>query len=95
MELSPLGTMTITMGESVFMANVPSGTRLVIDFADIVVKGPRLDARKAPNSPAGDWLILGPGNVATLDIRMLRATRVTRGSIKCRASRAGRRPEKS
>lgn len=74
MEIAPLGTMTVTMGSSVFMPNVPSGTRVVIDFADVVIEGERLRARKAPGSPAGDWLIIGPGDVATLDIRMLLQT---------------------
>jgi len=74
MEMSSLGTMTITMGKSVFMANVPAGTRLVIDFAEVVIAGEKLKAKKAAGSPAGDWLILGPGDVATLDIRMLLET---------------------
>jgi hypothetical protein len=74
MELVPLGTMVITMGTSVFMDGVPAGTRLVIDFTDVTVEGDRLRARKAAGSPAGDWLILGPHDVATLDIRMLLQT---------------------
>lgn len=74
MELSSLGTMTITMGASVFMPNVPAGTRVVIDFAEVVIEGERLKAKKAKASPAGDWLIIGPGDVATLDIRMLLET---------------------
>jgi hypothetical protein len=74
MNLSMLGTMTITMGDSVFMPGVPSGTRLVIDFADVVIDGERLKAKKKPGSPAGDWLMLGPNDVATLDIRMLLET---------------------
>jgi hypothetical protein len=74
MEIGSIGTMRVTMGSSTFMANVPSGTRLVIDFADVIVEGERLSARKAPGSPAGDWLILGPGDVATLDIRVLLQT---------------------
>ncbi|HEY2367615.1 MAG TPA: DUF3237 family protein [Polyangiaceae bacterium] len=74
MEMSSLGTMTITMGKSVFMANVPAGTRLVIDFAEVTIAGEKLKAKKAAGSPAGDWLVLGPGDVATLDIRMLLET---------------------
>jgi hypothetical protein len=74
MDLLPIGTMTITMGKPVFMAGVPAGTRLVIDFVEIRVEGERLRAEKAAGSPAGDWLVLGPGDVATLDIRALLLT---------------------
>jgi len=74
MDLSSIGTMTIQVGASTFMANVPAGTRLVIDFADVTIEGERLKAKKAAGSPAGDWLIIGPGDVATLDIRMLLRT---------------------
>ena len=70
MELAPLGTMVITMGASVFMPNVPAGTRVVIDFADVSIEGERLRARKAAGSPSGDWLAIGPGDVATLDLRV-------------------------
>lgn len=68
LELQPLGTMKITMGKRAFMPNSPVGTRLVIDFAEISFDGERLKATKAP-LPAGDWLVIGPNNVATLDIR--------------------------
>ena len=69
MELAPLGTMTITMGKTLFMANAPVGARLVIDFTDVTIQGARLNAKKASGLPAGDWLALGPNDVATLDIR--------------------------
>jgi hypothetical protein len=74
MELKPIAKLTITMGVPVRMLGVPSGTRLVIDFTEVVIEGERLKARKAPGSPSGDWLIVGPRDVATLDIRMLLQT---------------------
>mgnify|MGYP001606724943 FL=1 len=74
MDIRPIGTMTITMGKPAFLAGVPAGTRLVIDFVEIRVEGERLRAEKAAGSPAGDWLVLGPGDVATLDIRALLVT---------------------
>ncbi len=74
MEIQPLGTMTITMGKTLFIANAPVGARLVIDFVDVVVKGARLNARKAASLPAGDWLTIGASDVATLDIRLVLET---------------------
>ncbi|MEO7110084.1 MAG: DUF3237 domain-containing protein [Polyangiaceae bacterium] len=74
MELQPLATMIITMGRSLLIANAPVGARLVIDFTDIVVQGERLKAKKASALPAGDWLTLGPNDVATLDIRFVLET---------------------
>ncbi|MGH7282494.1 MAG: DUF3237 domain-containing protein [Polyangiaceae bacterium] len=74
MELSPLGTMTITMGKTLFMASAPVGSRLIIDFVDVAIQGARLNAKKAAALPAGDWLSVGPNNVATLDIRFVLET---------------------
>lgn len=68
LEMVPLGTLKITMGKRAFMPGSPAGTRLVIDFAEISLDGERVKASKAP-LPAGDWLVIGPDNVATLDIR--------------------------
>jgi hypothetical protein len=72
-ELELIGTLTITMGTKVFFPSSPAGTRLVIDFADVTLEGERVRAKKAP-VPAGDWLTIGPDNVATLDIRFVLET---------------------
>jgi hypothetical protein len=69
MELVPLGRLVITMGKTTFMKAVPSGTRVVIDFAEIALDGDRIHAHKAPGTPAGDWLTIGANDAATLDIR--------------------------
>ena len=69
-ELVPLGKLTVTTGKTVFMPGTAAGTRLVIDFADVTIDGPRLKAKKAAVA-GGDWLTIGPDNVATLDIRIL------------------------
>ena len=74
MELQPLGTMIITMGKTLFMPGAPVGSRLVIDFVDIAIQGERLNAKKAAGLPAGDWLSIGPNDVATLDIRFVLET---------------------
>jgi hypothetical protein len=74
MDLAPIGKLTITMGKSAFMPGVPAGTRVIIDFTEITLEGERIKAHKAEGSPAGDWLSIGPGDVATLDIRFLLET---------------------
>jgi hypothetical protein len=74
LETVHLGTLVVTMGKSVFMEGTPAGTRLVIDFAEITLDGERVHAAKAAGVPAGDWLQIGPGNAATLDIRFLLET---------------------
>lgn len=69
-ELVSMGKLVVTTGKTVFMPGTAAGTRLVIDFAQVTIDGPRLKAKKAAVA-AGDWLTIGPDNVATLDIRFL------------------------
>ncbi len=69
-ELVSLGKLTVKTGKTVFMPGTAAGTRLVIDFAEVAIDGPRLQAKKAAVA-GGDWLTIGPDNVATLDIRIL------------------------
>jgi hypothetical protein len=66
-KLTELCTLTFAMPESIRLAGTPSGTRVVIAFHDLVLEGPRLRARQ--KGPAGDWLNVGAGGVAALDIR--------------------------
>lgn len=68
MELKPLGTMTLTMQPPTVMPNSPAGTRIIVEFSQIELKGERLNA-KLKGTAAGDWLRVGPEGTATLDFR--------------------------
>jgi hypothetical protein len=69
LELVPLGTLTIGLGPSALLPGVPSGTRVLIEFNEVRWEAERIRARKK-GPLSGDWLVIGPADVATLDIRM-------------------------
>ena len=71
--LVPLGTLTITMGKTTVMQGTPAGTRVVVDYPEVTIEGERLRA-KLVKVAAADWLVVGPGAVATLDMRFLLET---------------------
>jgi hypothetical protein len=73
MELKPLGTLTITMGKTIALPTTPVGRRMIIDFADVTLDGPRFKAKKAAVA-AADWLVIGPEDTATLDIKFVLET---------------------
>jgi hypothetical protein len=68
LQLAPLGTLTLTMGESTRLDATPSGTRVIVDFDAVRWSGDRLDA-KARGRAAADWLVVGADGTAMLDIR--------------------------
>lgn len=71
--LVPLGTLALTAGKSISLADTPAGRRVVVDVTDVTIDGERLRAKKV-GVAAGDWLVVGPGAIATLDLRFLLET---------------------
>ena len=63
----PLGTWTLRMRRPVVLAGTPAGTRVIVEFTDIVAEGRVAGRRSGPL--AGDWLRIGPEGTAILDIR--------------------------
>lgn len=71
-ELIPLATATVTLGEPVMLPRTPAGTRIIIAMEDAVWDGPRFRARQC--GPAADWLTIGPDGTGTVDVRTTLAT---------------------
>src|SRR5262245_8220333 len=72
-ELAPLGTLHLTMGESIPIPNCPAGLRVLVEFPASRWEGERLRAG-LKGSAAADWLAIGPEGTATLDIRFTMVT---------------------
>jgi hypothetical protein len=66
-ELLPFGTWTVRMERPVVLAGTPVGTRVIVEFREIVATGRVAGKRRGP--VAADWLRIGPDSTATLDIR--------------------------
>ena len=64
------GQMTVV---EVRFAPTQDGTRVIVEFADVTLAGPRLSLRQH-GATSADWLVVGPEATATLDIRMLLST---------------------
>ncbi|MDI1451729.1 DUF3237 domain-containing protein [Polyangium sp. 6x1] len=73
LQLTPLGTLTLAMGESITLPNCPSGLRVIVEFPAITWEGERLRAR-LKGKAAADWIAIGPEGTATLDIRFTMET---------------------
>jgi hypothetical protein len=67
MEQHPLATLTMRMARPLVLPGTPAGTRVVVEFTDIVAAG-RIEGRRL-GPVAADWLTVGPESTATLDIR--------------------------
>jgi len=67
-ELVPLGTMALTIGENIRLAGTPSGDRLIVEFPAVELTGDRITA-SLKGSSAADWLIIGADGTALIDIR--------------------------
>lgn len=72
-ELAPLGTLHLTMGESIAIPNSPAGMRVIVEFPAIRWEGERLRA-ELKGKAAADWISIGPEGTATLDIRFTMVT---------------------
>ena len=69
-ELKPLGTMEVELGETVDVGEGPKGARLVADVLSAKLTGDRISAELAIND-AADWLTLSDnGSLGSLDVRM-------------------------
>ncbi len=67
-ELVHLGTLTLTLGETVRLAGTPAGDRVIVEFPAIAFEGERLRAKLRGRS-AADWLVIGAEGTALVDIR--------------------------
>ena len=69
-ELKPLGTMEVELGETANVGEGPKGTRMVADVLSAKLTGDRISAELAIND-AADWLTLSDnGSLGSLDVRM-------------------------
>jgi uncharacterized protein DUF3237 len=67
-ELVPLCTLQVQLKPPIEVGTGCAGTRVIIEVADIQVKGDRLRAEMAGASVA-DWVLIGPEGTGTLDVR--------------------------
>lgn len=67
LELVNLGVLTMEM-ETTVLRGGPMGTRIIVEFKDVLFEGPRLKAKQRGHT-SGDWLVVGPDATATLDLR--------------------------
>lgn len=68
LELIPLATAKITLKEPLILDATPLGNRMIFEVQDAEYFGDRI-AAKLKGQAAADWLLVGPNDVATLDIR--------------------------
>ena len=69
-ELKPLGTMDIQLGETIDVGDGPKGHRIIADVLTVKLKGEKISAELATND-AADWLTLSDnGTLGTLDVRL-------------------------
>ncbi|MFT4825121.1 MAG: hypothetical protein ACJAUG_000353 [Halioglobus sp.] len=69
-ELKPLGTMEIELGDTIEVGDGPKGARLVADVLTVKLKGERITAELATND-AADWLTVSDnGKLGALDVRL-------------------------
>lgn len=69
-ELKPLGTMDIVVGETIAVGDGPKGSRLVADVLSVKLQGDKITAELATND-AADWLTVSDnGKLGALDVRL-------------------------
>ena len=69
-ELKPLGTMDIQLGDTIDVGEGPKGARLVADVLTVKLTGERISAELATND-AADWLTVSDnGKLGSLDVRL-------------------------
>lgn len=72
-ELVPLATATLRLGEPVIITDTPVGTRAIVDILECVYEGDRIRAKKK-GTAAADWATIGPDGTVGLDIRITMET---------------------
>jgi hypothetical protein len=73
LEMVPLGTMTATMAPPLRLDGTPAGTRIIVEFTEIVVDGEKLRAKSVGHTH-GDWLTVGGDGTGSLDARFVLET---------------------
>lgn len=69
-ELHPLATIEVQLGEPVVVGGGPKGSRMVIDVPSAKMTGDRINAELATND-AADWATFSEdGKLAALDVRL-------------------------
>jgi hypothetical protein len=68
LELVPLCTMVMELGDPFVLPNSPAGTRVIVEMKDLRVEGDRLRGSLKGNA-AADWLTIGPDATGTIDVR--------------------------
>lgn len=69
-ELKPLGTMNVQLGDTIEVGEGPKGARLVADVLSVNLTGDRITAELATND-AADWLTVSDnGKLGSLDVRL-------------------------
>ena len=69
LELTPLCTMVLELGDPFVLPNTPAGTRVIVEVKELRVEGERLRGTMK-GSAAADWLTIGPDATGTIDVRM-------------------------
>ena len=65
--LRPLCTVDLELQKPVMIGQGPSGKRMIVDIAEMTLRGERLEA-ELEGRAAADWLTIA-ANVATIDVR--------------------------
>ena len=69
LELVPLCSAVIEVGEAIVLENTPTGTLMVGEIRDSRWEGERFRARQRGRA-AADWLSVAPDGTATVDVRL-------------------------
>lgn len=72
-QLKPLGTLAITVGDRTVQPGIPTGTRVVGEVKECRFSGERLNAVEHGSS-GSDWFTAGAGDIAAVDCRMMLRT---------------------
>lgn len=67
-ELIPLATATLKVGQPIILGNVGIGTRLVAEIVSAEWNGDRIKAKQI-GSAAADWPLIGSDGIGRLDVR--------------------------
>lgn len=73
LQVELLATMSASMAPPLRLSGTPAGERIIVEFTDIVLEGPRLKARSVGRTH-GDWLTVGPDGTGCLDARFVLQT---------------------
>lgn len=68
LELVPLCTVRAVTRPAIMVGEGPAGRRSIIEVASVRLEGERLRGG-LEGGAAADWVLVGPGNVGTVDVR--------------------------